>query len=77
MEFNITHFQPVLEYKGVKVDSANIAFFTKGIALVFGISSIAVAFIAEQFTTVLTASMTIFGVVGGPLLGLFTLGQIY
>lgn len=45
------------------------------IAFTFGLSSIGVAFIAEQFTSVLTASMTIFGIIGGPILGMFTLGE--
>lgn len=48
---------------------------TKFIALSYGIVSIAVAFMAQFLGGVLQASLTIFGVIGGPLLGLFSLGM--
>lgn len=44
-------------------------------ALLYGAISIAIAFVAEYLGGVLQASLTIFGVVGGPLLALFTLGM--
>lgn len=44
-------------------------------ALSFGLLSLAIAFVAEYFGGLSQASMTIFGVVGGPLLALFTLGM--
>ncbi|OXA60259.1 putative sodium-dependent multivitamin transporter [Folsomia candida] len=68
--------KPALDIKGVHVKSSTIPFVTKMIAFTFGLSSIGVAFIAEQFTSVLTASMTIFGIIGGPILGMFTLGMM-
>ncbi|XP_035741642.1 uncharacterized protein LOC118450204 [Vespa mandarinia] len=52
--------------------SANIG---KMIALAYGLISIALAFLAELLGGVLQAGLTIFGVVGGPLLGVFTLGM--
>jgi len=45
------------------------------VALCFGAFSLATAFVAEYLGGVLQASLTIFGVVGGPLLALFTLGM--
>ncbi|KAF7410553.1 hypothetical protein HZH68_004934 [Vespula germanica] len=47
----------------------------KMIALAYGLISIALAFLAELLGGVLQAGLTIFGVVGGPLLGVFTLGM--
>lgn len=44
-------------------------------ALSYGGISIAIAFVAEYLGGVLQASLTIFGVVGGPLLALFTVGM--
>lgn len=44
-------------------------------ATIFGIICIGVAFIAQNLGGVLQASLTIFGVVGGPLFALFTLGM--
>ncbi|XP_055923174.1 putative sodium-dependent multivitamin transporter [Eupeodes corollae] len=48
---------------------------TKAIAFVYGLICIGLAFAVQALGGVLQASLTIFGVVGGPLLGLFTLGM--
>ncbi|XP_043276409.1 putative sodium-dependent multivitamin transporter [Venturia canescens] len=47
----------------------------KLLAFGFGILCIAVAFFAQQLGGVLQTSLTIFAIVGGPILGLFTLGM--
>lgn len=47
----------------------------KILAFAYGLASIALAFLAELLGGVLQAGLTIFGVVGGPLLGIFTLGM--
>lgn len=48
---------------------------TKFLSLIYGVICIAVAYLAQFLGGVLQAALTIFGVVGGPLLGLFTLGM--
>lgn len=48
---------------------------TKVIAGVYGIICIGTAFLAQHVGGILQVSLTIFGIVGGPLLGLFTLGM--
>lgn len=50
---------------------------TKVTAFVYGLICIGLAFVAEYLGGVLQAALTIFGVVGGPLLGLFTLGMVF
>ncbi|KAH0953399.1 hypothetical protein HN011_005869 [Eciton burchellii] len=55
--------------------SANSTTIAKLFAFMFGIISIALAFLAQLLGGVLQAGLTIFGVVGGPLLGVFTLGM--
>lgn len=52
------------------------AFVTKIIALLYGLLCIGLAFAAQNLGGVLQASLTIFGVVGGPLFGLFMLGML-
>lgn len=48
---------------------------TKIIALSYGMACLAIAFSAQYLGGILQASLTIFGVVGGPLLALFSLGM--
>lgn len=49
----------------------------KLISVIYGLVCIALAFIAEYLGSVLQASLTIFNVVGGPILGLFTIGMFF
>lgn len=50
----------------------------KILAFTYGVACVGLAFLAESIGPgVLQASLTIFGVVGGPLLGLFTLGMAF
>ncbi|GBN85231.1 Sodium-coupled monocarboxylate transporter 2 [Araneus ventricosus] len=48
---------------------------SKVLAMSFGVISIALVFVAEQMGGVLQAALTIHGIVGGPMLGAFTLGM--
>jgi len=61
----------------ISIQDSNSSLVLKVLALGFGFSCIGLAFLADWLGTgVLQASLTIFGVVGGPLLGLFTLGVL-
>lgn len=51
------------------------AFRTKAVALIFGFAFLGLAFLAQFLGGVLQAALTVFGVVGGPLLGFFSLGM--
>lgn len=48
---------------------------SKVLAVVVGSMCLGVAFLAQFLGGLLQAALTIFGVVGGPLLGIFTLGM--
>ena len=61
---------------GRNVSPEREALLAKIMAVLFGIICLLLTVLAEQMTGILEASLTIFGVVGGPLLGLFTLGMI-
>lgn len=69
-------FQPIhrLLFKR-EISEATAGMQTKLLSLIYGIVCIAVAYLAQFLGGVLQAALTIFGVVGGPLLGLFSLGM--
>ncbi|XP_036071514.1 solute carrier family 5 member 6a [Oryzias melastigma] len=56
---------------------ARATLLSKGLALVYGLVCLAMAYIASRMGSVLQAAFSIFGMVGGPLLGLFCLGMFF
>ncbi|XP_032898629.1 sodium-coupled monocarboxylate transporter 1 isoform X1 [Amblyraja radiata] len=54
-----------------------LAWITKGLSLMFGIICIGMAALSSLMGAVLQAALTIFGIIGGPLLGFFLLGMIF
>ncbi|CAH1798707.1 unnamed protein product [Owenia fusiformis] len=51
---------------------------SKAFAVFFGIATMALAFVIDQLGgEILTLALKIFGIIGGPLLGLFTLGILF
>ncbi|KAM6915147.1 solute carrier family 5 member 6a [Xenentodon cancila] len=50
---------------------------SKGLALAYGLVCLAMAYVASIMGSVLQAAFSIFGMVGGPLLGLFCLGMFF
>ncbi|XP_066602044.1 putative sodium-dependent multivitamin transporter [Prorops nasuta] len=70
------YFKPLYKrFTNREFDSENATILGKALAFVFGLLCIALAFVAQLLGGVLQASLTIFGVVGGPLLAIFTLGM--
>jgi len=67
------YIMPMCKSKDFHV--VTVTLMNKVLALTYGMICIGMAFLAENFTGVLQASLTIFGIVGGPLMGLFTLGM--
>lgn len=69
-------FQPI--YRKINkqdILESKIPMYTKVTALGYGFICIATAFIAGSMGGILQASITIFGVIGGPILGLFSVGM--
>ena len=54
--------------------ATNIA---KILAIAFGVLCFGLVFVAAQLGNVLEAALSIFGIIGGPLLGVFTLGIFF
>ena len=50
-------------------------YLTKGLACGFGFLSYGVVFLVKYLPGVLEAALGVFGIVGGPILGGFTLGM--
>jgi len=50
---------------------------SKILSLFFGVLTFALVFVAENLGNVLSAALGIFGMIGGPLLGMFTLGMFF
>uniref|UniRef100_A0A4W5QM54 Sodium-dependent multivitamin transporter n=1 Tax=Hucho hucho TaxID=62062 RepID=A0A4W5QM54_9TELE len=50
---------------------------SKGLAFAYGLVCLAMAYAASHMGSVLQAALSIFGMVGGPLLGLFCLGMFF
>ncbi|CAL8148090.1 unnamed protein product [Orchesella dallaii] len=50
---------------------------SKLLAVAFGLISFGLVFVAEQLGGVLQAALSIFGIIGGPLLGVFSLGMFF
>ncbi|RWR98590.1 putative sodium-dependent multivitamin transporter-like protein, partial [Dinothrombium tinctorium] len=62
-------------YKQKEMSEERAVVISKILAFSYGLICLLVAYLAEKMTGILQASLTIFGVVGGPLLSLYTLGM--
>ncbi|XP_043572972.1 sodium-coupled monocarboxylate transporter 1-like isoform X2 [Chiloscyllium plagiosum] len=54
-----------------------LAWISKGLSFMYGIICIAMAALTSVMGGVLQAALTIFGILGGPLLGVFLLGMLF
>nr|XP_033809298.1 sodium-coupled monocarboxylate transporter 1-like [Geotrypetes seraphini] len=54
-----------------------LSWISKGMSLLYGVVCIAMAALASLMGALLQAALSIFGMVGGPLLGLFSLGILF
>ncbi|CAL4090032.1 unnamed protein product [Meganyctiphanes norvegica] len=50
---------------------------SRALSLFFGVLTFVLVFVAEQLGGILSAALSIFGMVGGPLLGVFSLGMFF
>lgn len=62
--------------QGSMTDS-RAAFITKMLALLYGVLCIVMSYMVEKLGGLMQATITISGVLGGPMLGLFTLGMLF
>uniref|UniRef100_A0A4W3JA86 Solute carrier family 5 member 8 n=1 Tax=Callorhinchus milii TaxID=7868 RepID=A0A4W3JA86_CALMI len=54
-----------------------LSWISKGMTLLYGLLCIAMAGLASLMESLLQSALSIFGIVGGPLVGLFTLGILF
>ncbi|XP_059167278.1 sodium-coupled monocarboxylate transporter 1-like [Physella acuta] len=51
--------------------------FSQIIALIFGLVCLGLTYVASQLGNILQAALSLFGMIGGPLLGVFSLGMFF
>lgn len=56
---------------------SRITIISKVLVLIYGVLAIALAYVVSHLGSVLQAIYTVFGILNGPLLGVFTLGMFY
>ncbi|XP_032594239.1 putative sodium-dependent multivitamin transporter [Drosophila grimshawi] len=70
------YVKPIVIYSsGRTLDDRRTMWYSKLLSIFFGALCIGMAFLAGTIGGLLQAALSIFGIVGGPLLGLFTLGM--
>ncbi|XP_069191853.1 sodium-coupled monocarboxylate transporter 2 [Procambarus clarkii] len=62
-------------YPGISDNASTLV--SRGLCIVFGLITFALVFVAEQLGNILSATATIFGIIGAPLLGVTTLGMFF
>ncbi|XP_043265251.1 putative sodium-dependent multivitamin transporter [Colletes gigas] len=67
--------KPFYRTRGKEISATGLIVISKTLAIIVGLACIALAFTGHYLGGLLQAALTIFGVVGGPVFGLFTLGM--
>ncbi|XP_026670973.1 putative sodium-dependent multivitamin transporter [Ceratina calcarata] len=67
--------KPLCRLRGTEITTTGSIITSKILAVAVGAGCIALAFIGHYLGGLLQAALTIFGVVGGPVFGMFTLGM--
>ncbi|XP_046669431.1 putative sodium-dependent multivitamin transporter isoform X1 [Homalodisca vitripennis] len=60
-----------------EIPTSRCAFISKLLALTYGVVCLAMAFLSQLLGGVLQAALSIFGMVGGPIFGVFSLGLFF
>ncbi|XP_070519938.1 putative sodium-dependent multivitamin transporter isoform X2 [Cardiocondyla obscurior] len=71
------YIKPLCRVRNKELPAATSMMISKILALVVGLVCVGVAFLAQYLGGLLQAALTIFGVIGGPMLGLYTLGMFF
>lgn len=70
------YIKPLVAYrKKTELSDARTTYYSKILNVIYGAVCLGIAFMAGSIGGLLQAALSIFGIVGGPLLGLFTLGM--
>uniref|UniRef100_A0A1I8PQL8 Sodium-dependent multivitamin transporter n=1 Tax=Stomoxys calcitrans TaxID=35570 RepID=A0A1I8PQL8_STOCA len=70
------YIKPLVAYtKRIELSDAKTTFYSKLLSILYGGVCLGLAFLAGSMGGLLQAALSIFGIIGGPLLGLFTLGM--
>lgn len=64
-------------YWAPNIPEKRAAIMTKVLALIFGIICLCLTYVASHMGGILQAALALFGMLGAPMLGLFTLGMIF
>ncbi|XP_015109706.1 putative sodium-dependent multivitamin transporter [Diachasma alloeum] len=71
------YLNPLFRRCGAELDDNKAATYGKIMALLIGIISLGIAFLASTMGSLLQVAVAINGAIGGPLLGFFTLGMFF
>ncbi|XP_063977408.1 putative sodium-dependent multivitamin transporter [Diachasmimorpha longicaudata] len=71
------YVKPIMRKLGKELPDNKAAFYGKMLALSIGFLSLAVAFLASTLGSLIQAVTAVHGAIGGPILGLFTLGMFF